>query len=128
MLLNKKKFYQEIANYYERDNYKGAEVFLADKEKELKLAVMPDPGCFLCGNVDADEDGLAPVTKEWIKERNEAISIVNYEQGRIYQAMERWEESLRKYEDAKKLMERNNLTHENIYSALIENMKLVKEK
>jgi hypothetical protein len=122
MLLNQKTFFQSVSKYYETKDYSGAEGFLADTEKELKIAVMPDPGCLMCGNVDVDEDGLAAVTKDWIRERNEAIAIVENEEGKLFETMGRQEESLKKYKDAKQLLERSSLTGKELYASLTESV------
>ena len=47
MLLDQKKFYQDIASYYELDNYEDLQVYLDHKEQEVKQSVMPDPGCVM---------------------------------------------------------------------------------
>lgn len=94
MLLNEKKFYRSISNYYDLENYNGAERFLEDKEQELR----------------------------------QSIAVVMYEQGRLFQYLERWGESLAKYEEAKEIMEKNDMTDRSVYEALLENVKLVKEK
>jgi hypothetical protein len=122
MLLNQKSFFQSLTNYLESKDYSGAGKFLADTEKELKIAVMPDPGCLMCGNVDVDEDGIASVTKDWIRERNEAIAIVENEEGRLFETLGNTEESLKKYKDAKLLLERSNLTGKELYASLTESV------
>lgn len=123
MLLNQKKFYQDIAHYYEHDSYDGLKEYLESREKEMKQLVMPDPGCVVCGGGDVDEDGIAAVTKSWIQERNHAIAIITYEQARLFEQWEKWGESINKYKDAQKMMERNGMTNLSMYDASIESIK-----
>ena len=128
MLLNQKKFYLDIANYYELDNYDGLRVYLENKEKEVKQSVMPDPGCVMCGGADVDQDGIAAVTKSWIQERNNAIAVIIYEQARLFEQWEKWEESESKYREAIQLMERSGMTNLSIYEASIDSIKSIEEE
>lgn len=128
MLLDYEKFYKDVADYYKRQDLEGMEAFLAEKEREIKLAVMPSSGCSCCCTEDVDEDGLTEVTRAWVQDRNDAAIAIFFEQGRLYQVLKRWEESLGKYEDVKERMERSNLTDNPMYETLLENMKAVKER
>lgn len=75
-----------------------------------------------------DQDGLTPAMRAWVQDQNDAVIAIFFEQGRLYQAMKRWEESLSKYEDVKQRMERSNLTDNPMYQVLLENMKAVKNR
>lgn len=129
MLLNGKKFYKELEGYYQKENYEGAQKYLEEKEKELKCMVMPAAGlgCAACVN-DEDEDGLTREAREWLIDRNQCIAIVTYEQARVFQNQEKWAESMKKYENAKALMERNFMTELSVYEALQKNMQSIQEK
>ena len=90
MLLDQKKFYQDIASYYELDNYEDLQVYLDHKEQEVKQSAMPDPGCVMCGGGDVDEDGIAAVTRNWIQERNHAIAVIIYEKASLKSVKNAW--------------------------------------
>lgn len=45
MLLDYEKFYKSVADYYKSQDLEGAEAFLAEKEKEIRLAVIPAAEC-----------------------------------------------------------------------------------
>ena len=64
-------------------------------------------------------------TREWLINRNQSIAVVTYEQARLFQNQEKWEQSIKKYKDAKALMERNFMTELSIYEALLKNMELI---
>lgn len=66
--------------------------------------------------------------RAWVQDRNDAAIAIFFEQGRLYQAMKRPEESLGKYKDVKERMERSNLTDNPMYKVLLENMKAVEAK
>lgn len=129
MLLDGKKFYKDLDNYYQKENYEGAGKYLEEKEKELKCMVMPSAGlgCAACAD-NQDEDGFTGEAKEWIIDRNQCIAIVTYEQGRLLQNQEKWAESMKKYEDAKALMERNFMTELSVYDALKKNVQLIQAR
>ncbi len=127
MLLNGKKFYKELEGYYQKENYEGVREYLEEQEKNLKCVVMPAAGlgCAACAG-DPDEEGLTNETREWIINRNQCIAIVTYEQGRLLQNQKKWTESIKKYEDAKALMERNYMTDLSIYDALKKNIQFIR--
>jgi hypothetical protein len=68
---------------------------------------------------------LTKETREWLINRNQSIAVVTYEQARLYQNQEKWAQSIKKYKDAKALMERNFMTELSIYEALLKNMELI---
>ena len=126
MFLNGKKFYMELQGYYQKENYEGAEKYLEEKSRELKCMVMPASGLGWASCPDTqDEDGLTKETREWLINRNQSIAVVTYEQARLFQNREEWAQSIKKYKDAKALMERNFMTELSIYEALLKNMELI---
>lgn len=66
--------------------------------------------------------------RAWVQDRNDAVIAIFFEQGRLYQAMKRPEESLGKYKDVKERMERSNLTDNPMYKVLLENMEAVENR
>ena len=128
MLLDQKKFYQDIASYYELDNYEDLQVYLDHKEQEVKQSAMPDPGGVMCGGGDVDEDGIAAVTRNWIQERNHAIAVIIYEKARLLEKLEKWEECLAKYKEAVQMMERCKMTNLSIYEPAVDSIRSIEEE
>ena len=67
-------------------------------------------------------------TREWLINRNQSIAVVTYEQARLFQNREEWAQSIKKYKDAKALMDRNFKTELSINQALLKNMELIQTK
>lgn len=58
-------------------------------------------------------------------ERNFEIAVVLFESGRALQRWGKLEESLKKYQEVKVLMERNDMKCVPIYDTILENIKVI---
>lgn len=63
----------------------------------------------------------------WKRDYNRSVITVLYEMGRLYQTLEDWDNSLKKYNEAREIMEKNNMEGSRMYEMLIESINRIEE-
>lgn len=62
-----------------------------------------------------------------MRDYNRSVITVLYEMGRLYQTLKNWNNSLKKYNEAREIMEKNNMEGSRMYEMLIESISRIEE-
>ncbi|MCD8198965.1 MAG: hypothetical protein LUD24_02090 [Phascolarctobacterium sp.] len=130
MILDLNEFNEAVSNYYDKGAYEDGLAYLASKEKEVKYGAVPQTGCMTCGGGEPrDKTGLTATERRWYTERNLTVATILYEQGRFYNALGDKEKYLKKYKEAKEMMERGivKLVDKPLYETLVKELREVGE-
>lgn len=63
----------------------------------------------------------------WKRDYNRSVITVLYEMGHLYQTLKDWDNSLKKYNEAREIMEKNNMEGSRMYEMLIESINRIEE-
>lgn len=63
----------------------------------------------------------------WMRDYNRSVITVLYEMGRLYQTLKDWDNSLKKYNEAREIMEKNNMEGSRMYEMLAESIDQIEE-
>lgn len=74
-----------------------------------------------------DREGQEKSMEIWLRDYNRSVITVLYELGCLFQTLEDWDNSLKKYNEARVIMEKHNMEGSRMYEMLIEKMEQTKE-